>query len=252
MSGVYLTRRPLALRDDELIRLSETLRHNHYVIDNVRVPLGIPDLEENRDWIDFYQSWGDLPRDDYMADDGTYRERRFRVFDHRASTDDFVVNQDLRHFQSKTYNTLNGGIEREYQPIESKVINNPVFSGLLSCSLSLVDAQSAARNWRIEAHQFRILANEEQPGKPTPEGIHQDGVDYVFVAMIDRHNIMGGITRVYSRAGKLLHSMKMRRPLDLLMLDDAEVFHYVTPVKPLWPDLPSWRDVLVLTFRATT
>ncbi len=122
-------------------------------------------------------------------------------------------------------------------------------SGLLSYTLDHVERIKGESDWRIEAHQFRILASPEQSGKPTPEGIHQDGVDYVFVVMIDRHNVMGGITKVYTHNGKLLNSFKMRRPLDVLHVEDQHVNHYVTAVKPLWDDQPAWRDVLVITFR---
>jgi hypothetical protein len=38
-------------------------------------------------------------------------------------------------------------------------------------------------------HQFRIEARPGEQGKPTPEGMHRDGVDYVLVLLVDRRNI---------------------------------------------------------------
>ena len=37
--------------------------------------------------------------------------------------------------------------------------------------------------------------------------------------------------------------------MDAALIDDHRVFHGVTPVEPLDPTLPAFRDVLVLTFR---
>ena len=34
-------------------------------------------------------------------------------------------------------------------------------------------------------------------GKPTPEGVHRDGVDFVIVVMIKRVNIDSGATTIY-------------------------------------------------------
>ena len=39
------------------------------------------------------------------------------------------------------------------------------------------------------------------------------------------------------------------QPFDAALVDDARVYHGVTPVQPLDPALPAHRDVLVVTFR---
>lgn len=246
---VHLNPAGLNQSADSLRKQLSEAKRNHYLLQNVRSIVGVSDLEASDDWQQFYRSWGNLHRDEYMADQGEYRERRYSVFEYQNSQQRFVVSDDQKHFQATNYNALNGGVERIYSPFEESTLTNPVLAGLLSYATKHVQELRGESDWRIESHQFRILASPEVAGKPTPEGIHQDGVDYVFVVMIDRHNVMGGISKVYARDGKVLSSFKMRRPLDVLHLDDELVYHYVTPVKPLWEDLPAWRDVLVLTFR---
>ena len=54
--------------------------------------------------------------------------------------------------------------------------------------------------WQIEAHQFRIEALPGQPGQPTPEGVHRDGVDYVLVLLVRRCNINSGTTMIGTTA----------------------------------------------------
>jgi hypothetical protein len=37
--------------------------------------------------------------------------------------------------------------------------------------------------------------------------------------------------------------------MECALVDDGRVFHGVTPIEPIVPDLPAYRDVLVATFR---
>jgi hypothetical protein len=102
----------------------------------------------------------------------------------------------------------------------------------------------------VEVHQFRIEARNDAIGQPTPEGMHRDGVDYVLVLLVDRTNIRSGETSIHDLAGKTLGSFTLTSPLDAALVDDSRVMHGVTPVEPLDPALPGFRDVLVVTFRA--
>ncbi len=109
----------------------------------------------------------------------------------------------------------------------------------------------AAPSWLVEMHQFRIEADPQHAGLPTPEGMHRDGVDWVAVTLIGRHNVSGGVTAVADEARRPLGSFTLETPLDTVLLDDHRVWHGVTPVQPLDPAVPAHRDVLVLTFRDT-
>ena len=78
-----------------------------------------------------------------------------------------------------------------------------------------------AETWLIEAHQFRIITGRD-PGKPTPEGLHRDGVDYVFISLIERHNISGGVTRVVpANTAARSHTVELARPANSLFLIDS-------------------------------
>ena len=88
-----------------------------------------------------------------------------------------------------------------------------------------------------------------QHGKPTPEGLHRDGVDYVLVLLITRRNIRSGTTSVHDLDKRALGSFTLTDPLDAALVDDRRCYHGVTPVEPEIPDQPAYRDVLVVTFR---
>lgn len=102
--------------------------------------------------------------------------------------------------------------------------------------------------WRVEMHQFRIEPESRRVGLPTPEGSHRDGVDWVFVTLIARHNVAGGVTAITDETGRSLGSFELRQPLDAVFLDDHRVWHGVTPLRLEVPRQPGYRDALVLTF----
>ena len=77
-------------------------------------------------------------------------------------------------------------------------------------------------------------------------------MDWVLVLMVGRVNIASGTTSIHGLDRGLLGSFTLEAPMDSALVDDHRVFHGVTPVQPLDPDLPAHRDVLVLTFRRET
>lgn len=103
--------------------------------------------------------------------------------------------------------------------------------------------------WHIEVHQFRIEANHEQHGNPTPEGVHRDGVDFVLVMMVKRVNISSGTTTMHDLELRNLDSFTLTEPLDTAIVNDHRCMHGVTPVEQIDGSQAAYRDVLVVTFR---
>lgn len=202
------------------------------------------------DWDAFAASWNDLHLDRYMADGGRYRRRRYAVYS--VAADGAAVREAHQpHYQAVSYNQLNGGVERWFEPVTDAVGAGPAMHTLLKMCAGSFGAQApSVRNWHAEVHQFRIEARHGMPGQPTPEGPHRDGVDYVLVLLVARHNIERGTTVVYDLGKHELGSFTLTHPFDATFVDDARVYHGVTPVQPLDPALASSRDVLVVTFRA--
>jgi hypothetical protein len=199
------------------------------------------------DWTAFAESWNDLGLDTYMADGGRYRKRRHAAFG--ATAEEIVRKPAQPHFQSRDYNTLNGGIERWFDPVLPEIGGGATMTTVLRFCRALFERLSPARAWAIEVHQFRIEARTGVTGRPTPEGMHRDGVDHVLVLLIGRRNIASGETSVHDLGGRTLGSFTLRHPMDAALVDDARVMHGVTPVEPVDPDQPGFRDVLVVTFR---
>jgi hypothetical protein len=202
------------------------------------------------DWQMFADSWAALEIDHYMADGGRYRQRRHAIY---AAEPTGAIRREPHqpHYQSLDYNPLHGGIERWFAPIGEEVGNSQTLATVLACCRSLFGELAPDKlSWRIEVHQFRIEARPETAGQPTPEGLHRDGVDYVLVLLVNRRNIASGVTGIHQFDGEALGSFTLTAPLDAAIVDDRRVAHGVTPVEPIDPTTPAYRDVLVVTFSA--
>jgi hypothetical protein len=204
------------------------------------------------DWARFAASWNELGDDQYMADGGRYRRRRYAVFDVTAGG--IVRAPHQPHYQAKTYNRLNGGLDRWFDPVAQEIGSHPIIQALIGELAQIfadaIPAVPPRAGWHVELHQFRIEANEGAIGRPTPEGVHRDGVDGAFVMLVNRENVSSGVTQIFDAHGASLGDFTLKDAGDAVFLDDARVFHGVTPIAPLDPKKPAIRDVLVITFTA--
>ena len=201
------------------------------------------------DWAAFAASWNDLAPDTYLAAVGRHRRRRHATF--LIETDGSVQREPHQaHFQTRQNNPLQGDIQRWFLPMRPALADGASLRHIMQFSHGLfASLRPAPARWRVETHQFRIEARPGEPGEPTPEGVHHDGVDYVLVLLIDRENIESGTTTIHTEDGSLLGSFTLRHPLDAALVDDIRVSHGVTPVTALDPGKPAQRDVLVVTFK---
>jgi hypothetical protein len=190
-------------------------------------------------------SWNDLPPDAHLRDGGHYRRRRHASF--VVDAGDVRLVPQRAHWQPLEYNALHGGLERWFEPIDGTVLARPAWRHILLAFAGLASQLRGAQPWYVEAHQFRI-DTQGGIGRPTPEGAHRDGVDFVAVVLVGREGIKGGETRVFDADGPEGMRFTMQEPWTTLILDDARVIHESTPIQPLAGY--GYRDTLVLTYRA--
>ncbi len=193
----------------------------------------------------FRASWNGLIRDPYLRDGGSYRYRRYSVFQWQYNRLTPLPHEP--HYQSSHYNHVHGGFNRHFRAWLPTTLHNPVLPSIVRWAMAQF-SRSPQTLWRIQAHQFRIVARDIQAGKPTPEGVHKDGAEYILIMMMDRHNIQGGVSRIYDNAMQPLAEGVLAQTGDLVLVNDHAVYHGVTEIEPEKPAQPAWRDVLVLTF----
>ncbi|MFP8963970.1 2OG-Fe dioxygenase family protein [Streptomyces nanhaiensis] len=197
----------------------------------------------------FRDSWNRMPLDGYMADGGRYRRRRHATLSAPPASGTYRIEAHRPHYQTLDYNNLNGGVARHYEPFEDHILRGPTMDSLLSLGCDIFGRLAPYSPWHIEAHQFRIEVSGEEVGKPTPEGVHRDGVTFVLMAMVGRSNAVGGESTVFDLGKAPVEKFTLTDPLDLALVNDERVHHGVSPVEQLDSSEPASRDVLVITYR---
>ncbi|MGN8160717.1 2OG-Fe dioxygenase family protein [Salinisphaera sp. SWV1] len=196
----------------------------------------------------FRNYWHSLTLDRHMADGGTYRTRRYGEFSLRRP-------DSLHHLPNKAYeqpldvNPLNGGVKRNFDPLEPGFRDHCILQNLLGSIADVVDTiEMQVCQWNIKLHPYRILSREQNAGLPTPEGLHRDGVDYIAMMLVKRLNITGGETSVTDSQHDVLWQGALSNPMDIVIADDRRTMHSVTPVTPVDSDAEAYRDVLIVAF----
>jgi hypothetical protein len=190
--------------------------------------------------------WGDLPADEHLRDGGRYRFRRHGCYVQTIEPASLVATAHRAHWQPTTYNALHGGIERWFAPLDAAMAAQPAWPALVGGLGRLFAQVRGAARWHVEAHAFRIDTTDGV-GRPTPEGAHRDGVDFVAVILVARHHVRGGETRVFDADGAHGVRFTLAEPWSALLMDDARVVHETTPIQP--DGAHGHRDTLVLTYR---
>lgn len=225
--------------------IAQALDHDGFAQVDAAAMHALLGAEAQAAWPSFAASWEDLGPDLYMADGGRYRRRRHAAFQVRGGV--VARKPDQPHYQSRDYNTLNGGVQRWFEPVSVAVAQSPVAAQVLALAHK-VFSDDASTAWHVEFHQFRIEAMAGEVGRPTPEGLHRDGVDWAFVMLVARRNVIEGVTEIGTPEGAELGRFLLAEPGDAVFLDDQRIFHGVTPIAALDPSQPAFRDVLVVTF----
>jgi hypothetical protein len=224
--------------------LPQSLRDQGYAVLSAQdvAKIAHVDLEQ---LLGLNQFWEGLPRDPYLKDGGRYRFRRHSSFEMKGESLTIVPHR--AHWQSVDYNALHGGIERWFEPSQVQLTNNPAWQSLLLGLAHILSSVKQVNTWFVEAHQFRIDTTDGI-GRPTPEGAHRDGVDFVAVFLLNRVGIKGGETRIFDANGSAGLRFTLSEPWSLLLMNDERMIHESTPIQPLGPH--GYRDTLVLTFRS--
>ncbi|WP_413172202.1 2OG-Fe dioxygenase family protein [Anabaena azotica] len=184
----------------------------------------------------FFQN---LPIDPYIK--GKYRSRRLsRV----TVAENKLIKLPHGHlFQSQAYNPLLGDIKREFAELEDALVELDIFRNLV---LAFSDSCKLHPEAEIGIHQIRTTCSPGHLGNPAPEGIHQDGTDFIGIFSVGRDNIQGGETHLYTAKKEKPVFNKILQPGELVVVNDHDFFHFTTPIKSENP-APGTRDVFVLT-----
>ncbi len=182
----------------------------------------------------FNKDWGKLVKDNYLETGRNFRYRRFRYFYFVPISGKILAFAPTPYFQPAEINKYAGDIDRKFESLKSKTMNNPFLQELIQFDFRQlpVSQKEKCEPWMVDIHQIRTVATAVENGEPTPEGIHHDENDFVWIHLIKRKNITGGDSGIYSNDQKLLASCILQKNMDSIVLWDPKVMHGVTSMHP--------------------
>jgi hypothetical protein len=126
-------------------------------------------------------------------------------------------------------------LRRVFGETPREVTNHPGFRRLMMGVVDLVAEVAAPRRAaRLYFHQIRTVARPGVPGVVVPEGIHQDGADFIVSALVlERNGISGGESTVYGPDRKTPYLVTTLQPGQGLFQADSRspLWHGVSPVR---------------------
>jgi len=213
---------------------------------------------ELNEFIKLKEDWGNLPIDDFLMqidlsyENKTYRLRRWGRYKIDIRKSQLTQLKHRPFFQSETYNKGAGGIERNFAPIVDKTYENIFLKNLIFFNVSNLPLKLAeiSLNWEIYLHQIKVITQSDFSGKPAPEGIHQDDVEFFSVHLIERNNYKGGEVQVYNLEKELLHEISLDSVMDSYYISDKKVMHGVREITPISNEMPGERSVLIISYKS--
>ncbi|HEV3258121.1 MAG TPA: 2OG-Fe dioxygenase family protein [Gemmataceae bacterium] len=201
-------------------------------------------------WQRLCEDWDHLEPDRYLERGATFRLRRYGRYSWSPANDALLVLPQEPYFQPDDENPYAGGIARDFAPLQPDTVHNPFLKALVRATFACLPVADnrQGKTWEVRIHQIRIVASPEEPGQPAPEGIHQDGTDFLTLHLVRRHNIVGGESTIYDLDRQPLQRYTMRETLDSLILEDPRIMHAVTTVHSADGRTLGTRDLMGLDF----
>lgn len=126
-------------------------------------------------------------------------------------------------------------LSRVFPESSDEVIEHPEFNKLLAALGGLVQqVDEAVEALTVTCWQTGIVATPYRNGSNSPEGIHQDGSDYIVSALVTaRDNIDGGVSRVFKEDKKTeVLSVALQPGMGIFQADaGSSLWHDVTPIR---------------------
>jgi aspartate/methionine/tyrosine aminotransferase len=206
--------------------------------------------DAEQEWQRLREDWEHLEADRYLKNGATFRRRRYGRFYWSPVSDRLIPLRQEAYFQPKDENSYAGGVVREFAPLLPETVQNEFLTSLVRCTFaSLPIAQEKqGKTWEVRVHQIRILASARERGEPSPEGIHQDGTDFLTLHLVQRSNVIGAESTIYDLNRRPIFQATLQEPLDSFILEDPRIMHGVTPVDPADANALGVRDLLGIDF----
>jgi len=204
----------------------------------------------NLSWDKHKNAWDNLEHDNYATEKGIARRRAYSRILFHGKTQTFEPIDNNIFYQSSQINNVFGGVQRNFQEVESAFLSSEFLQQtlLLDFSCLPITQDERRKDWVFGIHQIINYTNHDQIGLVTPEGIHCDGHRFIIQHFIESFNVLGGDSLIYNRDKKLIEQINLNEIFETIFLYDERMFHEVTPFFPENKQDIAFRKMLLLDF----
>lgn len=196
----------------------------------------------------FRAYWSNLVRDEAFKE-YTHRERRILRYRLPPSRQ-LQIDRNTEFKSPVTYavNYRQGVNHLSY--CEDGFIEHPLLHKLLALDLAVIGPHLSEHTYTIDIHQFRVKA-DAQSRSPTTSGIHQDGLDWVFMHFVGECNTEPVVSEVFATETEQSQvlNLAMELFLETIVINDRRFYHRASDVRPRVDSAPAWRDLLLVSLR---
>ncbi|QCL95760.1 2OG-Fe dioxygenase family protein [Agrobacterium tumefaciens] len=202
----------------------------------------------SRDHIEIQNEFDQVEIDKYMKNGETYRLRRLTKYVADTKTRSFEALENQIFFQGYDLNSYGSGIKREYPQLSPSLVNNQVLQRLSFACLDAIQPLHKETKWTVGVHFIRTVCTTDEMAKPSPDGAHQDGHDYLSISLIKRENIEGGATNILDINKNVVSDFLLENYLQTVLVNDKTMYHDALPIRRVDPNKNGIRDVIIIDY----
>jgi hypothetical protein len=192
-------------------------------------------LEPGNVLLSFKDEFDDLGQDVYHPAETGGRSRR--LAQHYATFDPTTGEANVTRLKTQLFlqgetNKLTGHIARPIEPTRAETDMTPYIKWGFRQIQERFPLDDLEREWLVNTHLIRTHALPTKAGVPVPEGVHQDGVDFLIMGAVSRENIEGGVSTVHRSESDPPIFETTLMPGQAILIDDSQLFHMASSVVP--------------------
>jgi hypothetical protein len=137
---------------------------------------------------------------------------------------------------------------RVFQPLEERVKDDSLFQLITQLGALVWMYQMGVSIIHFDLHQVRLLAYPDIPADNAPEGIHQDGADWIVSALIlNKNQVREGRSIIYNKNKEPIYETCLEEG-EFIFQNDRDLWHDITPIQYVDGYL-GYRDILGFDFK---
>lgn len=136
---------------------------------------------------------------------------------------------------------------RKFKELPGELFDSNLRALLVGVADMVRETKHSIQNLNVSVHNTVVYCHPQQLVTNSPEGIHQDGVEFIVSALVvERNNISGGKSVIYGRDKRTkLLQVELQAGQGIFQADlGTELWHEVTPITAIDKTKSGYRSTI--------